>query len=74
MRRVFDEGVDMGKSNAEAIELTRRHCRHARIELVGGNSYVGTMVGLPMRLLEVRLRRAGPSRNSLRRSIAARLP
>jgi hypothetical protein len=44
VRRVFDEGVDMGNANVEAIELTRRRCRHARIGLVGGNSYVGTMM------------------------------
>ncbi len=50
MRRVFDEGIDLGTANADAIELTRRHCRHARIDLVGGNSYVGSMVGLPMGL------------------------
>jgi hypothetical protein len=50
----------MGRANVEAIELTRRHCRHARIELVDGNSYVGTMVGLPMGLLEVRCEHAPP--------------
>ena len=50
----------MGRANVEAIELTRRHCRHARVELVDGNSYVGTMVGLPMGLLEVRCEHAPP--------------
>jgi len=59
---VFDEGVDMGRANVKAIELTRRHCRHARIEPVGGNSYVGTMVGLPMGMLEVRCEHAPPPR------------
>jgi hypothetical protein len=62
VRRVFDEGVDIGRANVEAIELTRRHCRHARIDLVGGNSYVGTMMGLPMGLLEVRCEHAPPPR------------
>jgi hypothetical protein len=62
VRRVFDEGVDMGNANVEAIELTRRRCRHARIGLVGGNSYVGTMMGLPMGLLEVRCEHAPPPR------------
>ena len=51
-----------GKANAEAIELTRRHCRHARIEIVGGNSPVGSMLGLPMGLLEVRCEHAPPPR------------
>lgn len=60
MRSVFDEGVELGSANVEAIELTRRHCRHARVDLVGGNSYVGSMVGLPMGLLEVRCEHAPP--------------
>jgi len=50
----------MGRANLEAIELTRRHCRNARIELVGGNSPVGSMYGLPMGLLEVRCEHAPP--------------
>ena len=50
----------MGRANVDAIELTRRHCRHARIDLVSGNSYVGSMVGLPMGLLEVRCEHAPP--------------
>jgi len=58
----FDEAVDRGRANAEAIELTRRHCRHARIEVVGGNSLVGSMLGLPMGLLEVRCEHAPPPR------------
>jgi hypothetical protein len=52
----------MGRANLEAIELTRRHCRNARIELVGGNSPVGSMYGLPMGLLEVRCEHAPPPR------------
>lgn len=56
----FDEAVDMGRANAEAIELTRRHCRHARIEAVHGNSLVGSMLGLPMGPVEVRCEHAPP--------------
>ncbi len=52
----------MGKANAEAIELMRRHCRHARIEAVGGNSFVGSLLGLPMGALEVRCEHASPPR------------
>src|ERR1035441_1735299 len=58
----FDDAVEMGRANAEAIELTRRHCRHARMEQVGGNSMVGAMMGLPMGLLEVRCEHAPPPR------------
>ena len=54
--------VDMGRANAETIELTRRHCRHARIEQVGGNSFVGNALGLPMGLMEVRCEHAQPPR------------
>jgi hypothetical protein len=43
----FDDAVEMGRANANAIELTRRHCRHARIEPVGGNSMVGSLMGAP---------------------------
>ena len=52
----------MGRANAEAVELTRRHCRHARIEQVGGNSFVGNALGLPMGLMEVRCEHAQPPR------------
>ena len=51
----FDDAVEMGRANANTIELTRRHCRHARIEPVGGNSMVGGLMGFPMGLLEVAL-------------------
>ena len=52
----------MGRANVEAIKLTCRHCRHARIEMVGGNSPVGSMYDLPMGLLEVRCEHAPPPR------------
>jgi hypothetical protein len=54
--------VNLGRANAEAIELMRRHCRHGRIEAVGGNSEVGAMLGLPMGPLEVRCEYAPPPR------------
>jgi hypothetical protein len=63
VRRVFDDGIDLGTANVNAIELTTRHCRHARVDLVGGNSYVGSMLGLPMDLLEVRCEHAPPPRS-----------
>ena|SRR5579864_1549873 len=59
----YNRRVAMGRSNAEAVELTRRHCRHARIELVGGNSWVGSALGLPMGLMEVRCEHAAPPRS-----------
>jgi hypothetical protein len=65
----FDDAVEMGRVNAEAIELTRRHCRHARIEQVGGNSMVGAMIGLPMGLLEVRCEHAPPPRTQSHRAL-----
>jgi hypothetical protein len=58
----FDEAVARGQANAEAIELTRRHCRHARIELVHGNSTVGSSLNLSMGLMEVRCEHAPPPR------------
>ena len=58
----FDDAVARGRANADAIELTRRHCSHARIEPVHGNSMAGTMLGLPMGLLEVRCEHAPPPR------------
>src|SRR6201995_734208 len=61
-RNEFDEAVAVGRANEEVIELARRHCRHARIELVGGNSMVGSMLGLPMGRLEVRCEHAAPPR------------
>lgn len=52
----------MGRANAEAIELMRRHCRHGRIEAVSGNSEAGAMLGLPMGPLDVRCKHAPPPR------------
>jgi hypothetical protein len=54
----YGEAVAMGRDNEEVAELMRRHCRHARIELVNGNSPVGEALGLPMGLLEVRCKHA----------------
>src|ERR1700676_4135616 len=59
----YNRRVAMGRSNAEVVELTRRHCRHARIEFVGGNSWVGSALGLPMGLLEGRCEHAAPPRS-----------
>jgi hypothetical protein len=57
----YDQAVGMGQTNVDAIELMRSHCRHGRIELVGGNSFVGDALGLPMGLMEVRCEHAAPS-------------
>lgn len=38
----FEEAIPMGRANAEAIKRTRRHCRHARIEMVGGSQAVSS--------------------------------
>ncbi|WP_194904368.1 hypothetical protein [Catenulispora rubra] len=56
----FDETAALGESNAEAIELTRRHCRHARLQLVGGSSYAGSLLGVPLGLFEIRCEHAPP--------------
>ena len=56
----FEDHVEQGRANVEAIELVRRHCLHARIEMVGGNSMVGSMLGIPMGLLEIRCKHAPP--------------
>ena len=58
-----------GRTNVEAVELTRRHCRHARIELVGGNSWVGSALGLPMGPMEVRCEYAAPRRRQGHRAL-----
>ena len=50
----FARFVQLGRDNADAIELVRRHCRHARVEMPAGNSWVGSMYDLPMGRLEVR--------------------
>jgi hypothetical protein len=65
----FEEAVDQGRANEETVELARRHCRHARIEAVGGNSLAGSMLGLPMGLLEVRCEHAPPSRTQGHRAL-----
>ena len=56
----FEDAVETGRSNAQAIELARRHCCHMRIGLVSGNSMVGAMLSLPMGLQEVRCEHAPP--------------
>ena len=58
----YDQAIEMGRTNVDAIDLTRRHCWHARIELVGGNSPVGDALRLPMGLMEVRCEHAAPPR------------
>src|SRR5258708_35318562 len=53
-------GGGLGGAHEEAIELTRRPCRHARNEAVPGNSWVGSTPGLPMGPVEVRCEHAPP--------------
>src|SRR5690606_18865239 len=53
------EAVDLGRANAEAIELTRRHCRK-RLQLVHGNSLAGLMLGVPIGMFEMRCEHAPP--------------
>jgi len=38
----------MGRASADAVELTRKHRRNGRFELVGGNSMVGNVLPIPM--------------------------
>lgn len=57
------EMVALGEDNLHVVELTRRHCGHARIEFVHGNSIVGDALGLPMGRLEVRCEHAPPPRS-----------
>ena len=56
----FEDHVEQGHANVEAIELVRRHCLHARIEMINGNSMVGNMLGIPMGLLEICCKHAPP--------------
>ncbi|GIH16155.1 hypothetical protein [Rugosimonospora africana] len=58
----FKETAALGAANAEAIELTRRHCRNARLKLLGGNSYGGSLLGVPLGLFEIRCEHAPPPR------------
>jgi len=64
-----DEHITMGRNNAAAKELVRRHCRHARVEMAGGNSFAGSMLGLPMGRLEVRCEHAPAPRVSGHRAL-----
>lgn len=61
-REAVTRAVDLGMDNVDAAELARRHCRHMRLELVGGNSPLGAAVGLPMGRSEVRCEHAPPPR------------
>ena len=60
VRDEFAEAVQRGRANAQAIELTRAHCRHARVTMPSGNSPVGDMYGLPLALMEIRCQHAPP--------------
>jgi len=68
-REELEEAVGLGRATVEVVELTRRHCRHARVELVGGNSFAGSMLGLPMGLVEVRCEHAPPPRSQGHRAL-----
>jgi hypothetical protein len=62
---VYDEMAQaeaLARANHEAIELTRAHCRHARIEMPYGNSPVGAAMGWPLAAMEVRCEHATPPR------------
>ncbi|MDO3402668.1 hypothetical protein QWI29_21705 [Mycolicibacterium neoaurum] len=52
----------LAEDNRGAIELTRAHCRHARIEMPHGNSLVGVTMDWPLGLMEVRCEHAAPPR------------
>ena len=52
----------LARANHEAIELTRAHCRHARIEMPYGNSPAGAAMGWPLAVMEVRCEHAAPPR------------
>jgi len=61
--------VKLGQDNAGAIDLVRRHCRHARVEMPDGNSPVGSTCNLPMGRLEVRCGFASAPRISGHRAL-----
>jgi len=65
----FARYVQLGRDNADAIELVRRHCRHARVEMPAGNSWVGSRYDLPMGRLEVRCQYASAPRTSGHRAL-----
>jgi len=65
----FERHVRLGHDNAHAIEMVRRHCRHARAEMPGGNSMVGGMYGLPMGRAEIRCQHAPAPRMSGHRAL-----
>jgi hypothetical protein len=60
----FAAAVQMGRDNAEMIDLIRHHCSHARVVMPFGNSTVGQAYGLPMGSLEIRCEHAPPPRTS----------
>ncbi|WP_375485324.1 hypothetical protein [uncultured Mycobacterium sp.] len=47
------EAEALGRANQDAIDLTRAHCRHARIEMPYGNSPFGSAMGWPLARMEV---------------------
>ena len=62
---MYDEMAEaeaVARANHEAIELTRAHCRHARIEMPYGNSPAGAAMGWPLGVMEVRCEHAAPPR------------
>ncbi len=59
----FDQALDIGRENKRAIQLMANHCRHARVEIPGGTSFLGGMVGLPIGMAQVRCQYAPAPRH-----------
>jgi hypothetical protein len=49
----FDAALEMGRRTQRAMQLMANHCRHGQIDLPGGTSMAGSMVGLPIGLAQV---------------------
>lgn len=59
----FDRTLDIGRENKRAIQLMANHCRHARVEIPGGTSLLGGMVGLPIGMAQIRCQYAPAPRH-----------
>ena len=50
----FDRVAELGRENQRAVTLLASHCGHASLEIPGGTSTFGAMVGLPIGMARVR--------------------
>jgi hypothetical protein len=47
-----DAALEMGHRTQRAMQLMANHCRHGRVDLFDGTSMLGSMIGLPIGLVQ----------------------